>query len=279
MSDSWSANGTALSNAATRVESAAGPYTTPPRRTKNLVVPGRHGQLRVPRKLWDANSFELAMWVLGVDKTTGQVPGGSSTEKEWQRRIDELMLLFSADTFPLDHTLPDGSVRRLVVELDGKPTAFAAELSQPRFGRFAVPLTAAYPFWVDTSSQVATITGTTGVVGSLSVFSGATAPVDQLTLTFTGPCNNPQLVQTNGASFTYNGVIASGQQLVVTTGTWTLSTGTGTGWIPDYSKVAYSPGPAWWSIDPTQTLSATFVHTEGGSASVTITGPRAYLTP
>lgn len=276
MAETLTANTVNLLTKATRVEDLAGLYGAPARRTKNLLVPGRHGELRVPRKLYGPGALPLKMSVMGVDKTTGVVPGGSSTEKEFQARVDELLAIFAADTITLDHTLPDASVRRIIAELAQSPLLFAPQVAQYRFGQLVVELTAPYPFWTDTAATTATMTGATGAVLSLAGFAGATAPMDQLTITF-GPCSNPQLIQGN-TSVAYNGVIAAGQELVINTGTWSLSTGTGSAWTPDYSKVSYSPGPQWWFIDPLQALSATFSHTEGGSATVTVVGPRAYLT-
>lgn len=274
--ESVAVNGTNLMNAAVRLEDLSGLYASPARRSKNITVPGRHGEVVIPVKLYTSGTIVLKMSVLGVDKVTGQVPSGSSDALEFQHRVDELMALFTSGTLQVDHTLPDGSVRRAIAELDTSPVVFQPQVSLPRYGTFSVALTVPTAFWTDTSAVSTTITGATGTVGSLSAFAGATAPMTGLTVTF-GPCSNPQIAQGN-TYLSYGGVIAAGQQLVVDCSSWSLSTGTGTAWSPSYSNVTYSPGPAWWSLDPTATMSATFTHTEGASASVTISGYRRFMT-
>lgn len=270
-----SVNGTDLSQYAVILQSRAPMMHSPVKRAKNVQVPGRHGAIHVPRKRFDEADFVLNLLVLGAN-SAGQVPGGSTAAREFYARADALMALFpAADTVTLVSTLPDGSTRTCVAEVMDK-TSIARDLGDaPLVGSMAVAFTIPGAFWCDTTSQTATITGTSGTSATLTAFQGATAPMENLTLTF-GPCSNPTITQ-GSTYFTYNGVIAAGQQLVVNTGTWSLSTGTGTAWTPSYAATGYYPGPAWFSLDPTQALSVSFTHTEGSTATVTVTGPRAYL--
>lgn len=269
-------NGVDLFSQATRLEDLTGLYVTPGRRTKNVPLPGRHGDIRLPLKVYNSGTIVLKMWVMGVSKTTGLVPGGSSTEVEFQDRVDELMTLFTADLLTIDHTLPDGSVRRIIAELDQAPVVFAPEVASNRFGSFSVALTVPGAFWTDVSPVSNSITGVTGSTGNMTNFVGASAPMTALTVTF-GPCSNPTISQ-GTTTLTYNGVISAGRQLVVDTGTWSLTSGTGTAWTPSYASLAYSPGPTWFYLDPTRSMVITLVHTGGGSATVTIAGLRTYMT-
>jgi len=111
---------------------------------------------------------------------------------------------------------------------------------------------------------------------SLSLFSAATAPCTELTVTF-GPGNNPRL-STSYGFVGYNDVIAAGRQLSIDTATGQLSTGSGAQWAPSYEKLIYSPGPRLFEIDPSESLQAILTHTGGGSMSVEVSGKRRYRT-
>lgn len=269
-------NGTDLSQYAAITFSNAPLMGTPAKRAKNVTVPGRHGTIHTPRKKFNEADFVLKFLVLGA-QADGTIPGGSTAAKELYARADALMSLFAAgDTVTLTRTMPDASVRQCVAEVVDKPMDWTRQLGyRPLIAEVTVPLIVPAGFWFDVTPVTSTITGVTGTSATLTAFQGATAPMENLTITF-GPCSNPSISQ--GATvLTYNGVVAAGKQLVVSTATWLLSTGTGTAWTPSYSAITYTPGPAWFSLDPTQALSVSFGHTEASTATVTITGPRAYL--
>lgn len=267
-------NGVDLSQYATVVFSKADMMGSSAKRGKNVSVPGRHGTIRTPRKRFGEADVTLKLLVLG-SQPDGTVPS-NSTALELYNRADALMALFpAADSVLLTRTLPNGSVRQCLAEVVGKVDWTRAMGSRPLLAEVVVSLIIPGVFWTDATPVTSTITGVTGVSATLTAFQGATAPMENLTITF-GPCNNPQITQGNTV-MTYNGVISAGRQLVVSTGTWTLSTGSGTAWTPSYANLTYTPGPPWFALDPTIPLSVTFVHTEGSTATVTITGSRAYL--
>lgn len=267
-------NGVDLSQYAAIVFSKAPLMSGPAKRGKNVTVPGRHGTIRTPRKRFNEADITLTLIVLG-SQPDGSVPSGSAA-LELYARADALMSLFpAADTVTLTRTMPDGSVRQCLAEVVDKVDWTRLMGGRPLLGQVSIALTIPGVFWTDLTPVTSTITGVTGTVGTLTAFQGATAPMEDLTITF-GPCSNP-LISQGAVYMQYNGVIAAGRQLVVTTKNWVLSTGTGAAWVPAYSAIAYGPGPAWFSLDPTQPLSVSLVHTGGGSASVTFTGSRAFM--
>lgn len=274
------ANGINLNSLASNVEDISAILRTAKRRGENIAVPGRHGLLRVPNKLYDMADFVLPFHVLGVDPGTGQVLGGDAEVTAFYARADELTRLFGSDLITLEHTLPDGSVRRALAETTDV-MEWTREPGSPLFGRVSVALRLPEAFWADTAPTTVTFTGTNGTHRVLSEFAAATAPMDELVITWTGPINNPELSQPAGGVYVaYDGVIPAGRKLVVDTAAWRLDPGDGTPWTPDYRafRRGGSAGGRWFQLMPEPAgPEVIFVHTTGGSAGCTIAGPRKYL--
>ena len=276
--------------------------TAPAPRGRNLVVAGRHGEAHIPRKFYEANSFVLLLWVKGA-LPNGTVPPGSSDRAELYARADELVSLFPIGKLvTLDRTLPAAAVRRALVEVT-HVIDFKRDLGwKPVYAKVAISLAMPGAFWFDistaTSGPHALATG--GTV-QLAGFAGATAPMDELVVTF-GPGNNPKLSQPSTGFFVaYDGVIGSGQSLILNTASSTPLVGTG-GLVVDYSKLRYSGSSRFFELRPQPSAAGTFpgaglypgagtfpgsvapgptvslTHTTGGTMTVTVAGPRKYLT-
>lgn len=265
-------NGVSLASLAYMTTDISSLLTAPARRGDNVVVPGRHGAIPSTRKRFTENEFVLPLWIVGA-LADGSIPAGSTDREELFKRRDELLRLLYANPLVVAYTRPTGLAVQATCEVVDV-LDFTRVAAEP-FAKVTVAVRNPGAFWFESSSQTATITGATGTSSTLSAFATATAPMENLTITF-GPCSNPTITQ-GSTSFTYNGVISAGRQLVVNTAAWTLGIGTGSAWTPSYASVAYAPGPVWFSLNPAQSLSVGFAHTGGGSATVTIAGPRAYL--
>ena len=273
-------NGVDLSIYCYPVTTYSGLLTSPRRKSGNLPVAGRHGTLRVPRKRYDEAQVVLPMTVAGAT-AAGLVPSGSTEQQEFYKRTDELLRLFHAELVTLDHTLPDGSVRRAVGEVTDVMDFTRLPLGQA--ARVSVALTVPGAFWSDlTAVTVGPVALTTGATASLTAFVGATAPMDDLVITF-GPGANPTLAQPlTGAFVAYDGVIASGRTLTVNTETWevTGSIDAGGTWSPSITAVRFGPEAKFFWLTPPHDGSAPVVslaHTAGGSMAVTVSGKRRYL--
>jgi hypothetical protein len=268
------ANGVNLSSPWSWVEDMAPLMVTAGRRGENMVVPGRHGTIRTPRKRYDGAEFVVPVWVLGVDQVTGATV--ANPVSQLRRNVDDMLRIFTTETVELAHTSDDGLVRSATVELAQDPVVVERQRSSPPAARVAFALSLPSAFWED--GEDVTQTFTSGGPVALTNFAAATAPMQDLILTF-GPCNNPTLRHGN-RTFTYNGVVAAGQQLVVNTANWLPSSGTGTPWSPDIRKYTFDPGPALFELDPTLTpFQVQLTHTGTGTATCTITGKRKYLAP
>lgn len=280
--ESITVNGVDLSSLVRNVESLAGLLRTPERLAGSIAIPGRNGRLRQPGRTFESGEIVLPLWVVGADAVTGANLTGDPAVTSYYARVDELVRLLHAATLTIDHTLPNGSVRRAVAEIADEPLDFTRELGAPLFGRVVVTLTVPDAFWSDLTSVT---TGphllATGATQALSGFAGATAPMDELVVTF-GPGANPELTQvSSGYLLAYDGVISADRQVQVDTAAWTVGPGSGTAWTPDVTKLRFGPEARFFTLLPEAGGVAPTVrltHTGGGSVSVTVAGKRKYLT-
>jgi hypothetical protein len=266
-------NGVDLGSYAYMTTDVSGLLTVPALRGEDVVVPGRHGRIRTEGKRFDANEIVLPMWVVG-SRPDGLIPGGGM-EREFYRRRDDLLQLFHADEVELAFRRPDGLVltagAQVVDVMD-----FTRRYAEP-LAMVSVALRLTDPFWVDATDVAQAITGVTGTTATLTLFDGSTAPIADARITFHGPVSNPRLA-VGDRWVQYNGVVAAGRELVLECGHWRASAGAGAAWSPDERQVYREPGPAWFEFPPSRTpLTATFIHTGGGSASVEIAGRRKFL--
>lgn len=277
MPESITLNGTDLSTLVRNVESLAGILRAPVKRLEAVQTPGRHGDLGRLQQTYAAGGFVLPMWVVGADDVTGANLAGDAAVTSFYERVDELQALLHAPTLTFDHTLPDGSTRRATAELTDEPLDFTRQLGSPLFGRVAVPLRIPSGFWVDSTTTSQTLSGSTGALLTFSSFAGATAPMDELTVTF-GPSSNAKIL--NGSIWLqYKDSITSGRTVVFNCVDWTFA-GTG-GLTADFSKIAHIGSARWFELLPASTLGSSpqvsWSHTGGGSASVTLAGRRKFL--
>lgn len=276
MTEALTVNGVSLDTLCYGLTDSSKIFTVPARRGRDVVVPGRHGAIRTRNKRFDVGQYVLPLWIAGSNPD-GTVPAGSSEAVEFYRRRDELLNVFYSTDVLVAFTRPDGRTVQAHCEVDDV-IDFTRRFDEP-IAKIAVGLTNTAAFWADESPVTQTITGQSGVTEKLTAFAGATAPITDLTLTFPGAVNNPRL-EHGARIFEFGATVTASQQLVVGTGNWTVSSGTGTVWSPNLRQVVFAPGPEWFSLDPsTSPFAVTFRHTTGAgvAASATITGRRTYL--
>lgn len=286
--DTYLVNGTDLSGLAWRIDTAEGHYDAAGQRGDDLTVPGAHGTLDAhadpafARRRYGPARIRFSMWVLGVDPATGVAPADEDDPTVFLGRIDDLQALFNARTLTVTHQVTGGveartDTNRVCTARLAEPVQVVREPASPMFGRFVADCVIPAGFWMDdTPVTVASGSVTTGATISLATLAG-TAPITDAVVTF-GPCSNPRLT-VGGSHVQYNGVVTAGRQLEVRTGVWELDDGSGTAWTPALADISYDPGPSWLEIDSTVSpLQATFAHTGGGTATVSITAYRKWLT-
>lgn len=277
MAETWTVNGVDLHSLAWRIEKGDGLVGTAALLDLDVQIPARHGVLAANRRQYGPSELVLNMWVMGVDPTTGLIPGGSTDVDEYYKRVDTLSRLFHQPTLTVVHTRPDSTVRGFVGHLTSS-IDFTREVSSPLFGRFSVSIRNPGCFWADTSTTTQSLSLTTGASGTLSSFAAATAPMSDLTVVFTA-LSNPVLIQVStGVLIAYDAVIPAGKQLAINADTLAVSSGTGPTWSPDKTRVRFQ-GSRGFELIPEASGGpvVSLTHTGGGSGSVTVSGFRKYL--
>jgi hypothetical protein len=282
--DAYYIDGVPLTDYAWAVEIMEGLVQTAGVVGDNVALPGRDGELVVfgeqgqPRRADGPGRIVFNMWLIGGDHETSYVPVGSTTEKEWVDRWDELVRLLHRRRVIIDHARPDNTVRRAIAHLVPdetiEPTRYPGS---PAFARLRASFSIPAAHWVDITPV------TTGVLSlptnghvDLGVFAAATAPCTELQVVF-GAGNNPRLSTSTG-HLGWNGVITPGRQLGVDTATGFTHQAAGSAWVPGFAGLTYSPGPRLFEIDPSEPLQGIFTHTTGGFMDVEISGKRRYRT-
>lgn len=268
------------------VEGVTGLMRVPEKRGGNLIIPGAHGELHIPGKKSSAASLVLPLWVRGVNPN-GTIPGQSDAAARlaFHDNLRELMGLFVVDELvTIRHTLSDGSAREIVGEVTDAIEPELLNAGRNTLGRFTVGINCGDPFWADVAASEETVTSTAGIV-PLAAFAGASAPMEDLVVTF-GPSLNPRLAQpSTGLHMEYGGLISAGQSLIVDTSDdpvtgWSLASTGGLEW--DYRQLSYPQNHTrttsrWFALAPERGApSVQFTHTGAGAATATISGRRKY---
>lgn len=280
--ETLTADGVVLNTYAKNIKSLTGRLRNAKTRTGNITVPGRNGVIRTPRKWSDAAVLDLPMWVVG-SHDDGYIPSGSSARIEFFKRVDELLAIFSSpELITIRHTLPDGTTRECLAEVL-EVMDFTADSVNPK-GLVNVQLVVPDAFWRDTADITQTFTNPTmNSVVNLTNFAGATAPMDDLIFTITGPITNPRLeAYRNGNPLSqpvwvqYTGTIGAGTTAILNCGTWVLS-GTAS---PSYANLSHLGDPRWLSVPPAPVGGSPQIKISGsgntGATAVQIVGRRKY---
>lgn len=275
-------NGVDLSTFATRITTAEGLEDAPEPVGGLVNLFGYDGAydpyagVGKPRPTDGPGSIVFDMWLAGVDPESGAVSNLTTTMDLYYRQWDALVRLFHRRRLIIDHVGPAGT-RRTVGRLS-KGMSPSRNPSSPWFGRFRAECVIPGAHWYDTASVstgVQTVSNGGGV--SLAAFSGATAPVTDAVVRF-GPGTGPRLVTPYGSSLQWFGVISSGRQVEFNSATGVIGPGTGSAWVPGYTAgtYAYSPGPRYFEVDPTEPLTATLTFNSGGTMQVEVIGTKRY---
>jgi hypothetical protein len=272
VAESITVNGVNLADYATNIEDISFAWRAPGLRGEDYEIPGRHGVMKSPRRYYEAPILPIPLFLKGVDKTTGLISSGSS-EDYLRDKAREVCALFQQDPLTIVHTYPDGTSVQAVGRLALEPMDFTRMTSAPSSAHVGIAVAIPGAFWTDTTITTQTLSGTTGSVLSFTAFAGSTAPMDELTVTFTGSVINPKITQ-GSTSLQYADVVDTGRTAVFNPD-WTFA-GTG-GLVMDFSKIAHFGSARFFELQPGEPPQVTWTHTGGGSASVSLSGRRKYL--
>lgn len=289
MTFSVTVNSTNLDNfLAQGVEGVSGLYQIPAKRSSDIAIPERDGELHVPGKLYGPTTLVFPLWVRGVDPTTGSVVSDAAARLLFHQRARDLASLFcTGDTITVRHTLTDGSAREITGEVTDAIPFDITSFDRWTLGRVTIGVRCADPFWVDTTDT--TVDATVASGSTFTGFTTATARMHNLVITFY-PGSNPQLAQpASGAFLAYNGIITAGRRLEVNTSTWSVTgiVDAGGTWQPSsppaqhVARIAKGAHARLFTITPPYPGPVVFqlTHTGGGTMRCTITGKQQYLVP
>lgn len=279
-------DGIVLNTYAFNISTLTGRLTTPDLRTKNVEVPGRHGTLRVRNKKFQEGLYTLSMWVKGA-LPDGSVPTQKIARRLFYENLDVLMQVFTRRTglINIQQVMPDGSVRQCFGEvlavIDPQSTA-----ANP-LAKFNVAFTLPSPFWqdLDTVTYVSAAGLPVSEVLTLDPFVGATAPMEDLTLTVTGRVSQFKLQALENGSpleidcwVEYNAAVASSVTLTLNSSNWTVSSSSGS---PSVANVSHSGSNFWLSLPPGWQNSAPQIAwsctNPDSHTKLTVTGTRKYV--
>lgn len=276
-------DGVVLNTLAKNIKTLSGRLRTAKVRTANVEVPQRNGHIWTPRKWYDPLVLDMPMWVRGCDDD-GKIPSQSKARTEFYKRVDELVSLFSSpNLLYIVHTLPDGTKREAYGEV--LDILDFTTMGVDPLGMVNVQLVVPGAFWQDTADNTNTFTNPTmGAALSLTNFAGATAPMDDLTYTITGPITNPKVEALRGGAaltspvyFQYNGTVPSTQTLIVNCKTWALS---GT-MASSYANLSHTGDARWMVAEPAAAAGTPQVSLSGSgntaATALSVVGRRKYL--
>lgn len=230
-------NGARLDTWAYNISVKDGWANTPDKRTPNLVVPGRNGELWTPGKRNGPAYMYLSMWVSHMD-VDGNIPN-ADRYYNFRKNFDTLCALLDSTYSLLDvrQNIGNGEVRQAFCEVaKGLSPAFKGNL----FGEFKVELKLPYPFWQDIATQdFSSPTGASAIAQhNVTTMAGSTAPIEDLIFQVKGPITNPRLTDVkSGHWIQLTNTIVTGSIWEVDCEKWTSVTGTATGFTGNGASV------------------------------------------
>lgn len=225
----WLVDGYELTlGAGLEVEYRAGLYAPPGPVGDNPRFPGVTGVMWVP-KVHGPGHFVLSIFAEGVNR--------AAFEAQWDELLRQVCRPW--ELLRWERHLADGTVRycdgEVVSDLGPTPIGQVATRASIEVG---VP----GGYFESPAAVIATPAGA-GLPKTLvlSAFATATAPMETLVYTITGPITDPVIVDVtagvDGPSFTYTGTVPDGAQLVIDAANWEI---TGVGFTPDMAGVAHT---------------------------------------
>lgn len=258
--EKWTFNGIDLTNKAWGIQSIDG-LGTPGLRGSNIQIPFMNGN-RWIKKRYDSKVIMIIMYVLGVDKTTGTIPQGTTYMEQLDINIDYLLKLFGIrGQHSLKRTMRNGEIREAQAEI--------YKLTDPKVNkagdvRITVEFELVDPFFysTDLTSQLKTISSTEY---TWTHNNPGTAPVTAAVITLKGPLDSPRLENLNNNIWLkYQGAIATGETVIINTKDFTCEKD-GENYI---SAIKHGGDAYWLTLEPGNNNLELTTQETGGSIEV-----------
>ena len=248
--EQWSFHGTDLSiRGKWDVEEVLEGIGIPPYRGSDLGVPYQHGK-RWIKKRFDRRKVVLSMWIKGANR------------ERLDQHIDEFLKGIGIPGIHLlRRVMKNGEIREAQGELCA-PIHFARK--GPGYTKFALEIELADPFFYGTTLQVDSRSIASPTLEWTHTNPGS-APCSDLIIKFQGPLANPILRHKgSGIWVQFMGVIASGETVVLDTGSFTC-TKAGDNLI---SALYHGGDSHWMSLDAGMNELKLETGTSGGSVTI-----------
>lgn len=217
----WTIDGTDISNLVRDIKSFDGLDDTPELIGDDTVLPQMHGYIP-GEKFYGGAEKSVSMVVIGADPNTGIIPASLDTSRNFfDSNLDTLVRLLYRPRRLIDvrrqmNTLTKQAMCEVVSPI--QPTELGLTSAELNF-----VLKIPSGFWQDVnvvnSAQYAP-----GSNISIVEFAAATAPMDDLVWTITGPATNPRVTDVeSGCWFQYTGTVGAGTTLILDSGAMTAA--------------------------------------------------------
>lgn len=262
------------------LQSKNGLRVSPLRRGGNIQIPLLDGEIFRPAKRYEPAQMPLVFIIKGVNPATNTVTLGSY-EAHFEQNLSNFMRLVNTDSVILQNTRQDGSIRQCTAEVkDVLPPVILSKAR--RWDSLGVAFVVIGAFWEEVGfTNIPSFSLATGGTRLLSEIANATAPMNNMTVTF-GPSNTPRIQHgVTGVFMQYNGIIAAGQVLNIRTITGQLDTTGGSAWTPSDGNLVHAGDSRLFSVRPEPGGAAPTIaitHNTGGTIQTTLSIKQKFFT-
>jgi hypothetical protein len=236
-----------------------------------------HGEFWYPQYFTAAT--KLLTFHISSNSSSGPPSDIDTARKNFDANLDQLNRVFARrrQLMSVVRTLSSGQQR---LALCSVMSTYNVDLVPVTDGTVTIELTIPDGRWRDASdSALATLSAAfSGVVTGLAA---ATAPMDDLQFSITGPVTNPRVTDNeSGSWFQYTGTVAAGKTLVVHNTNMGIDDG-GSGWSPTLLNMTHAGDSNWLTLYPSNANGGVNITFGGsgtsGATSLVIYGHKKYM--
>lgn len=246
----WTYNGLSLSKwGKWDVEEVLEGIGIPKYRGDNLQIPFQHGN-RWMKKRFDRRKVVLSMWIRGTSRSD----------------LDSNIELFlkgigRSGLHTLSRTMRSGEIRETQAEIASEINFV---IKNPSYAKFALEFEIPETFFYGTKKEIVSKTISLAET-SWTVTNDGTAPITDMIITLEGPLGSPRIENTASDIWVqYQGVIATGETVVMNTNDFTCLKGTEN----HISGIKHGGDAYWMTLEPGENSLEITVQDTGGSITI-----------
>jgi len=202
--ESWTVDGFALSNVAYDIATWEGVDNTPELAGDNISVAQAHNQIWT-RKFYNGATKNLSMYVSSKNASTGVQPGTIDGSREnYDANLDLILgsIMRRGRLLDVRRTMSSGLVKQADCEVISSITPSVVGIAD---GLISFDLFLPGSFWQTTADVTSANILPSASAQTVAIFADATAPLNELTFSVTGPCSSFVITDVDsGSTLTYN---------------------------------------------------------------------------